>query len=239
MHENFSLLAVIPARGGSKGLPGKNILECAGRPLIEWSIAAAKAVDLLDDVLVTTDSPEIVAASKRAGASVPFLRPGELATDDAGLLQVIQHAWEQHRTPEGLPFDYVVVLQPTSPLRTAVHIETAIKHYFDNRKSETDTLASVYEVNAKFGWLMQNTEAGDYIRFCMDVRKQNPQRQGLKQYFLPNGAIFIARGAAIGEGLYRDNTIPFVMHVRDSVDIDTSADLNAAEQLLRNRTGPT
>ena len=233
------MLAVIPARGGSKGLPGKNILECAGRPLIEWTISAARAVDMLDDVLVTTDSPEIAGVSLSAGASVPFLRPDELATDDASLLQVVRHAWEQHRTPEGLRFEYIVVLQPTSPLRTAAHIETAIRHYFENRKSETDTLASVYEVGAKFGWLMQHAdaEARDYIRFCMDVRTQNPQRQGLKQYFMPNGAIFIARGETIENGLYRENTIPFVMHAHDSIDIDSSADLDAAAQILRNRTG--
>lgn len=238
MHANSSLLAVIPARGGSKGLPGKNIRECAGRPLIEWTIAAARAVSLLDDVLVTTDSEEIAAVSRNAGAAVPFLRPGELATDDASLLGVVRHAWEQHRTREGRPFDYVVVLQPTSPLRTAAHIETAIRHYFENRKSETDTLASVYEVGAKFGWLMQHAEGGDYIRFCMDVRTQNPQRQGLQQYFMPNGAIFVARGAAIADGLYRENTIPFVMPAVDSVDIDSSADLDAAAQILRDRSAP-
>jgi len=235
MHENFSLLAVIPARGGSKGLPGKNIIQCAGKALIEWSIAAAKAVNLLDDVLVTTDSPEIAEVARNTGASVPFLRPAELATDDASLLQGVQHAWEQHRTSEGAHFDYVVVLQPTSPLRTAAHIEGAIDYYFNHRRADTDTLASVYEVSTKFGWLMQNSEDRDYIRFCMDVRTQNPQRQKLKRYFLPNGAIFIARGASLAAGFYTPHTLSYVMPAADSIDIDNINELAIAQQILASR----
>jgi CMP-N,N'-diacetyllegionaminic acid synthase len=232
MHGNSSLLAVIPARGGSKGLPGKNILDCAGKPLIEWSIAAAKAVRLLDEVLVTTDSPEIAAVSRNAGASVPFLRPSDLATDDASLLKVVQHAWEEHRTREGTRFDYVVVLQPTSPLRTAAHIEDAVSYYFNNRKAETDTLASVYEVSTKYGWLMQNSDCDNYIQFCMDVQTQNPQRQKLKRYFMPNGAIFIAHGVSLAAGFYTRQTLSYVMPDADSLDIDTIAELSAAEQIL-------
>jgi CMP-N,N'-diacetyllegionaminic acid synthase len=235
MYGDSSLLAVIPARGGSKGLPGKNILDCAGRPLIEWTIATAKAVRLLDDVLVTTDSPEIAEVSRNAGASVPFLRPDELATDDASLLKVVQHAWEQHRTREGVRFDYVVVLQPTSPLRTAAHIEDAVAYYFKNRKGETDTLASVYDVGAKYGWLMQNSDAGDYIRFCMDVQTQNPQRQKLKRYFMPNGAIFIVQGAALAAGFYTPHTLSYVMSAADSIDVDSIDDLAAARQILASR----
>lgn len=235
MHGKSSLLAVIPARGGSKGLPGKNIIQCAGKPLIEWTIAAAKAATPLDDVLVTTDSPEIAEVARNAGASVPFLRPAALATDDASLLKGVQHAWEQHRTVEGTRFDYVIVLQPTSPLRVAVHIEDAIAYYFNRRRADTDTLASVYEVGAKYGWLMQNSEDRDYIRFCMDVGIQNPQRQKLKRYFMPNGAIFIAQGAALAAGFYTPHTLSYVMPAADSIDIDNIDDLAIAEQILAGR----
>lgn len=237
MHANSSLLAVIPARGGSKGLPGKNVLSCAGKPLIEWTIDAAKNATSIDDVLVSTDSPEIADVARKAGAAVPFLRPSELSTDQASLLQVLQHAWEQRRSKSGAHYDYIVLLQPTSPLRTADHIESAIQRYFTERKSKTDTLASVYEVSTKFGWLMQDDERSNYVRFCLNVATQNPQRQRLKNYYLPNGAIFIACGKNIMEGLYRDNTIPFVMQSNESVDIDTADDLYAAEQLLLNKAG--
>lgn len=237
MYSDVSLLAFIPARGGSKGLPNKNILECAGKPLIEWTISAAKAVSFIDDVMVSTDSEEIAAVSRRAGASVPFLRPGEFASDDASLLDAMKHAWGKHVTAKGGPYDYIVVLQPTSPLRTAAHILEAIKYYFSNRQSNDDTLASVYQVSPKFGWLMQCPAESQYIRFCLDVRSQNPQRQELKPYYLPNGAIFIARGGALNGGVYLNNTLPFVMAAGDSIDIDTRDDFANAEIVLRERQG--
>jgi CMP-N-acetylneuraminic acid synthetase len=235
MHSDSTLLAVIPARGGSKGLPGKNVLDCAGKPLIAWTIAAAKAVVAIDDVIVSTDSPEIAEVARWAGAAVPFLRPPELATDDAGLVQVLQHVWERHHAQNGRPFDYIVLLQPTSPLRAAGHIAGAIDHYFGQRRGEDDTLASVCKAGTKHGWLMTEADDNRYISFCFDVNTANPQRQNLRNYYLPNGAIFIARGATLGQGLYRANTMPYVMQTGDSVDIDTLEDLRAAELLLRSR----
>lgn len=232
MYERFSLLALIPARGGSKGLPNKNILECAGKPLIEWSISAAKNVNFIDDVLVSTDSEAIASVSKRAGASVPFLRPDELATDDSSMLDAVKHAWENHLNANGEHFDYLVLLQPTSPLRTSAHINDAIDFYFRNRKSENDILASVYPVSQKYGWLMQSADPSGYIRFCLDVGSKNPQRQNLNPYYLPNGAIFIVKGSALGDSLYRDNTLPFVMAASDSIDIDTRDDFKDAETRL-------
>jgi len=232
MYENSSLLAFIPARGGSKGLPNKNILECAGKPLIEWTISAARAVGYIDDVLVSTDSMGIAEISRRAGASVPFLRPAELATDAASLRDAIQHAWENHTTASGKRFDYLLILQPTSPLRTAAHIGAAIEFYFRNRQSADDTLASVYQIGQKFGWLMQPQQESPYIRFCLDVSLQNPQRQELKPYYLPNGAIFIARGDALAAGLYTSKTLPFVMDAAESIDIDSRADFVEAEKKL-------
>lgn len=93
MYAGFSVLALIPARGGSKGLPNKNVLDCAGKPLIEWTIAAARGASAIDDVLVSTDADDIAAVSRRAGASVPFLRPTELAGDESSMLDVIRHTW--------------------------------------------------------------------------------------------------------------------------------------------------
>lgn len=239
MYAGFSVLAVIPARGGSKGLPNKNILNCAGKPLIEWTIAAAQGARAIDDVLVSTDSVEIAMVSQRVGATVPFLRPAALAGDDSSSLDVIRHAWEWHPDANGRPFDYIVVLQPTSPLRTSAHISKAIVFYFKNRRSDDDTLASVYQVGQKHGWLMQAAGDSGYVRFCLDVGSGNPQRQIMKQYYLPNGSIFVVRGTCCGEGLYRDNTLPFVMDAADSVDIDTSDDMREAESILRQRTGQT
>lgn len=232
MHKNNSLLAVIPARAGSKGLPNKNITNCAGRPLIEWSISAAKNVNFIDDVLVSTDSEQIADTARRAGASVPFLRPNELAADDSSMLDAVRHAWANHLDPNGEHFDYVVLLQPTSPLRTSAHLSAAIELYFESRQSDEDTLASVYQVGQKNGWLMQVEDDSGYINFCLDVSSKNPQRQKLKPYYLPNGAIFIVKGSMVADGLYRNNTIPFFMTASDSIDIDTADDLKDAEALL-------
>jgi len=228
-HDN-SVLAVIPARSGSKGLPGKNILNFAGKPLIEWTIASAKRVSYLDDIFVSTDSSEIADISKAAGAIVPFLRPDELAKGDSSMLDVIKHVWTNHVTSEGKNFDFIVLLQPTSPLRESSHIIAAIDKYFDSIKSEKDTLASVYRVEQKNGWLMESDSDSGYINFCFDLNLKNPQRQKLKPLYLPNGAIYILKGNEIDSGIYHDNTIPFLMEREISDDIDTIEDFKKAEK---------
>lgn len=231
--DGFSVMAVIPARGGSKGLPNKNILNCAGKPLIAWTIDAALGAASLDEVFVSTDSEEIARVAREAGASVPFLRPAQLATDSASVLNALAHAWCELRDASGKPFDYVVLLQPTSPLRTSSHIEAALSCYFSNRRSENDTLASVYQVESKFGWLMQIDPEGDgYINFCFDVSSGNAQRQQLRACYLPNGAIFVLRGSVISNGLYTPQTVPFVMDYMESIDIDTRDEFDRAECLL-------
>jgi CMP-N,N'-diacetyllegionaminic acid synthase len=125
MFRELRILALIPARSGSKGLPGKNVLNFSGKPLIEWSISAAKHANYIDDVLVSTDSQNIADIAKNAGANVPFLRPFELSTADASIVDVIKHVWKTYLTSDGKNFDYVVLLQPTSPLRDSSHIVSA------------------------------------------------------------------------------------------------------------------
>lgn len=235
MHAGFSLLALIPARSGSKGLPNKNVLNCAGKPLIEWTIAAAHGAVEIDEIIVSTDSENIAAVSANAGASVPFIRPASLAADNSSMLDVIKHAWENHLDSNGRYFDYVVLLQPTSPLRSSTHISEAIRLYFRSRRSDEDTLASVHPVNSKYGWLMERVGTGGYIEFCRDVRQENPQRQELPSFFLPNGAIFVIKGDNIAGGIYHSSTLSYVMDPRDSIDIDTQEDFRLAEETLRSR----
>ena len=233
MFSGNSLLAVIPARGGSKGLPDKNIAHCAGKPLIHWTIEAAKKSSYIDQVFVSTDSERIANISRQADVHIPFLRPSELAEDHSSLLDAIKHAWEAVLDENGKQFDYVLVLQPTSPLRNEVHIDNAISTFFQLKKTNQDTLASVYEVGQKYGWLMNLNDQTGYIKFCMDVASTNPQRQKLSKYFLPNGAIFMAKGVEVEQGFYGKNTIPYIMELKESVDIDTSVDLEFASDILR------
>ena len=232
MHNNYTFLAVIPARGGSKGLPNKNVLECAGKPLLEWTITAALGSKLIDAVLVSTDSMDIATVAKGAGAMTPFLRPPELAQDDSSTIDVLKHAWENILLPDGRRYDFVVLLQPTSPLRTVAHIDDAIAHFFRWRQSDADTLASVYQAGQKNAWLMERVETTGYVRFCLNINSSNPQRQNLGSYYFPNGAIYIIKGARLGAGVYGKNTIPFVMNKSDSIDIDTLDDLLEAEIAL-------
>ena len=126
-----------------------------------------------------------------------------------------------------------MLLQATSPLRNAKHIKSAVRKFFKEQNSQKDTLASVYEVDKKNGWLMETDQNSDYINFCFDIAI-NPQRQKLKPLYLPNGAIFIIKGSEIDSGIYHKNTIPFVMDISDSEDIDTISDFNKAEDINTN-----
>ena len=230
-----SMLALIPARGGSKGLPNKNILQCAGRPLIAWTIKAALESGVMSDVVVSTDSVEIAKVAQESEASVPFLRPAHLSTDEAGMLDVLNHAWKNLLDAQGKRYQYIVLLQPTSPMRGSAHIRAAVRYYFSHQKTPHDTLASVYQVNRKYGWMMHVSAEDGYVRFCLNVDSDNPQRQKLGDYYLPNGAIFIASGESLSKGLYGENTLPFIMDEADSLDVDTRDDLNMAEQMLLSR----
>ena len=228
-------ICVIPARGGSKRIPRKNIKSFCGQPMVAYSIVSALESKIFDHIIVSTDDDEIAEVSLKYGASVPFIRPEEFASDDASLISVVKHAWESHLTSDGNNFDYIVLLQPTSPLRDVFHIKEAIELYFNSCKSENDTLASVYKVDKKNGWLLQSHNNDQYINFCFNVDLSNPQRQKLKPLYLPNGAIFIIRGDSIERGIYHKNTIPFVMDEDDSEDIDTIEDFRIVENILLNK----
>jgi len=232
MVNDFSFLAIIPAREGSKGLPGKNILDFSGKPLISWSISNAINTNLFDSVIVSTDSKEIADISEKAGATVPFLRPPELSNDNASIIEVANHAWLNHLDSNNKPFDFVVLLQPTSPLRTSEDITKSVNLYLNNRKSNQDTLVSVTEIEKKYGWLMKTTKDSQYIDFIFDVNINNPQRQSLENIFLPNGAIFITNGKNIINGFYNKFSIPYLMENQYSIDIDSISDFKLAESIF-------
>ena len=235
MENRHKVLAIIPARAGSKDLEKKNLRLCAGKPLIAWTIEAALSASRINTVLVSTESEEIEKISREFGAWVPFLRPAELATDTTPITAVIEHTvncltqWCQK------PFDYVALLQPTSPLRNAKHIDSAIEFYFSQKRQPSTTLASIYEAPKKMGWLMEIEDSSEQIKYCFDTAFNIQQRQELRSYYLPNGAIyFLPIDEKIFE-VYRDNTIGYIMSREDSIDIDVMADLLSAEKKLLDR----
>ena len=167
-----SILAFIGARAGSKGLRHKNTRSFAGKPLLCWTIDAARGSKYIDRTLVSTDGARIAKVAKAAGADVPFMRPAALATDSASILHAICHATDWLAQNEGRSYDYVIMLQPTSPLRSAKHIDQAIEHYFNNRKTERDTLVSVTIAPKSVAWLLEKNTA-DYIDLCFPLTAQN------------------------------------------------------------------
>jgi CMP-N-acetylneuraminic acid synthetase/2-polyprenyl-3-methyl-5-hydroxy-6-metoxy-1,4-benzoquinol methylase len=229
----MKVLGVIPARGGSKGVPRKNLSLVAGRPLLAYTVDAAHASRHLARVIVSTDDPAIADAARALGVEVPFLRPAELASDDAPMLPVLQHAL-QKMARNGFAADAVVLLQPTSPLRRAEHIDGAIKLL---RASGADSVVSVVEVPHQFSPVSVMSLDGDRLRPYADGPLLT-RRQDKPKVFARNGpAVLAVRADVIAAGsLYGHDCRPLVMTAADSVDVDSEEDLAAAEVRLKPDT---
>lgn len=232
MYRSKRILAFIGARGGSKGLKNKNILGLAGKPLIAWTIQAALKSRYLDGVIVSTDNQRIASVARSHGADVPFLRPQDLAGDDAPIEGAIRHAIDWLKENRGEIYDFLVLLQPTSPLRGTAVIDHAIEHYFRKRKSGTDTLVSVVEAPRKMGWLLKSSGAG-YVDFCFSSVRKNLNRQSLPELYLPNGAFYMAPVKVLkNRNFYNGRSIPYLMEEEKSIDIDSRHDFLKAGQYL-------
>lgn len=227
------MLAVIPARGGSKGIPRKNIALLRGRPLIAYTIDAAQAATSLERIVVSTDDEEIAATSRGLGAEV-MMRPAELARDETGTLSALQHVVaELART--GYRPDAVMTLQPTSPLRTSTHIDEAARAFANDPLA--DSLVSCIEVPHVFHprSVMRRTVEGYLVPF-LDL-PQPGRRQDKEPVFARNGAaIYITRTERLGEFIFGGRLMPYMMPETASIDIDSLDDLAAAEFMLAERT---
>lgn len=228
------LQAIIPARAGSKGIPNKNLVELAGKPLILHTIeAACSAKSLAVTPIVSTDSPEIAQLSEQYGALVPGLRPKNLASDDASALSVLKHMVEElDKGPEATP-NAILYLQPTSPLRTSEDIDRACEIFC---KSEADVLVSVSRVPHNFHpeKLLQLTAEGQATPFVKEAAP-SLNRQDEKPLYARNGpAILIARTEYIlsCKELYEGSIIAYEMPTERSIDIDSEWDLFLAEKIL-------
>ncbi|MBR5637905.1 MAG: acylneuraminate cytidylyltransferase family protein [Pseudobutyrivibrio sp.] len=229
------MIAFIPARGGSKGLPGKNIKPLNGKPLIAYAIDAAKASKYIDRVIVTTDDEEIAAVAKQYGAEVPFMRPAELASDTATAVDVYIHASEFVMNETGEPVDKFMVLLPTAPLRTTAHIDGAVEAF---NQHGADTLISVTEAETPPSWYMNMDGRGCIANagFGMKGAIVN-NRQVNDAYYIPNGAIYILDYKLLKEKrtYYSDNTYGYVMSRIESIDIDNIDDFEYAQFLMNKR----
>jgi CMP-N,N'-diacetyllegionaminic acid synthase len=223
------MLAIIPARGGSKGLPGKNIRLLDGKPLIAHSISAALASKTITRVICSTDSEEIAEVARQAGAEVPFLRPAELAEDNS--LAIDNYIYTVDRLiAEGMSIEEYCVLLPTAPLRNAADIDGAAEIFYSKA---ADSVISYYPAPHPVQWYRYIDDNGVLQSFFSDGGRL-ANRQNEKASYLPNGAIYIFRHSVLkATGLYyTERTFPYLMPADRSVDIDTIADFEYAEFLL-------
>lgn len=225
------MIALIPARGGSKGLPGKNILELQGKPLIAHTIEAALGASCVDRVLVTTDSKEIADAAKAYGAKVPFMRPDELATDTAGAVDVYLHAIEWTREHWDNREDTFMVLLPTTPLRTSADIDGAYRAFAEKKAK---TLIAVKEAPVPPGWYLSAAPDGKVspCGFGSDLLMSN--RQKAERYVVPCGAIYILSYELLRtkRTYYCEDTIGYLLPEERAVDIDRREDFEYARYLM-------
>jgi CMP-N-acetylneuraminic acid synthetase len=224
-----SVLGLIPARGGSKGLPGKNTTLLAGKPLIAWTIEAALGAASIDDVVVTTDSDEIARVSAEAGASVPFMRPARFARDDTPMVDTVLHALDELEA-QGRTYGSVALLQPTSPLRQAHHIDEAAE-----LRSERgcEAVVSVSEMEHSPLWantLPADGRMGDFLRPGLEASR----RQELPTHYRLNGAIYLIETDTLRRerAFIGPFAVAYVMPPEVSVDVDDALDLAFAEFLL-------
>jgi len=230
MIQGKSVLVIIPARGGSKGIPGKNIKALNGRPLIYYTLDAATSVAASENICISTDSDEIIRVVREYGLDVPFKRPDDLATDAAGSYEVILHAihfYEQR----GMQYDQVVLLQPTSPFRTGTHIQGALALYHPDldmvvsvKIAHANPYYTLFEENTE--GLLSRSKLGSFTR-----------RQDCPVIYEFNGAIYIMNVQSLKKGSHMNfsRIKKYVMAEEDSLDIDTNLDWAIAESIISRK----
>jgi N-acylneuraminate cytidylyltransferase/CMP-N,N'-diacetyllegionaminic acid synthase len=232
MYKGKTFLAIIPARGGSKGLPGKNIKELCGKPLIAWSIEAGLNSKYLDEVMVTTDSQDIADISQKYGAKIPFLRPAELATDTATTFDAVKHAIDFYKESLGRAFDYVVLLEPTSPQRDALDIDKAIETLVAFDAISIVGISKTESQNPAF--LIRKNEDGFIFGYANKDMKV-VRRQEIEDVYFFEGSLYISKISdyLTRKTFYHDNTIGYEMPKWKSLEIDDMEDFIMIEALMK------
>lgn len=230
MYKGNKFLAVIPARGGSKGIPKKNIYPVKGKPLICYTIDEALKSHYLDKTIVSTDCSEIADIAKNNGAEIPFLRPKSLAKDDSKTINVLLHAVNQ-LAKNNETFDYIVLLQPTQPLRKSWHIDNAIKQVIECKQPNLISVSPVDEHPI----LIRSIDDEGKLQRLLPI-KSTIRRQDFPPYYKINGAIYINKiDRYFNENVsLNDNMYPFFMEKKYDLDIDDLYDMNRFVTIVSN-----
>lgn len=228
MTKSNKILAIIPARAGSKGIKNKNIMNLNGKPLIAYTIESALKSKYIKDVIVSTDGQQIKNISLKYGAKVPFMRPKHLATDTSKTINTVIHCIDEMKK-RGFEYDYVIVLQPTQPLRQVYHIDEAINMLIN---SDKDSLVSVSKVDDHPLLIRKIDEK--HILYRLINENSTKRRQDFEDYYKVNGAIYINK---VNENLnlntsLNDNELGYIMSKKFNIDIDEDLDLEIASLLI-------
>lgn len=222
------VLGVVIARGGSQGLPRKNLLPLAGKPLIVHTLAAAQVSRLLTRWIVSTDDPEIARVAREHGADVPFVRPAYLAEADSRAFDVLRHALDEVERMEGLAYDDVVLLQPTSPFRHGDDIDAALELLW---RSGADSVITVYRHPQVHPFIMYRVDAECIATPFVQMEDPMLQRQGLPPIYIRTGLVYAFRRVLLqtGQNLYGHRTAAYVVPRERALCIDEAWDLRTAE----------
>lgn len=233
MYNDMKILAVVTARGGSKGLPGKNVRDFCGKPLVAWAVEAALSAKLVDHVVVSTDDQEIADAAKMAGGDVPFMRPAELANDTASSIDVVLHAidWLAER---GQTFNIVVMVEPTSPLRMGTDIDAALRQMIDGK---APAIAGICEAECTHPAFMFRLEENSRMVSYTGQQPNSLRRQDLDATYYLEGSVYASLIPVLREkrGYYHADTIGFVVPKWMAVEIDDIDDFIMAEALFKHK----
>ncbi|MFC1612670.1 cytidylyltransferase domain-containing protein [Patescibacteria group bacterium] len=231
MYKEKTTLGIITARGGSKGIPRKNVKLLAGFPLIAYTIKAAQNSKYLDYFLVSTDDDEIAEISKQYGALVPFMRPDELATDKARAMPVLQHAVNWLKENQGREFDYIMMLQPTSPQRAAEDIDSSIEKIVDTGADSVFSMKKMTDLSLK---KLKVLEGDRILPLTEDEGKESSPRDELCQdIYKRNCAIYLTKKELIlGGDLFGKDSRAYIMPEERSIDINEPSDFDLAEFLM-------
>lgn len=230
-------MAIIPARAGSKGLPGKNIKPLCGKPLIAWSIEAALGSKYIDETMVTTDGEEIARVARRFGASVPFMRPAALASDTATSFDVIKHTIDFYRNELHQEFDYIVLLEPTSPLRDVADIDLAIEQLLSNQ--DALSIVGVCKTESQNpAFLVKRSAAGFLIGYENQEMKVL-RRQEISDVYFFEGSVYVSKVDALLtlKTFYHEHTLGYEFPKWKSLEIDDMDDFIMVQALMQAKKG--
>lgn len=235
MYNDKRILAIIPARGGSKGLPGKNIKILNGKPLIAWTIESARQCPYLDEIFVSTDSKEIANVCEQFNQKVPFLRPESLAQDTSTSADVVLHVLDELEK-EGKFFDYFMLLEPTSPLRKKDDLKKAVELAVDN--PEKDGVVSLGEVHTEHPMIVKKIVGNIIMPYIEDVKKITQRQQTDKAYF-PYGVVYLVKVDTFKKKkiFYGENSLPYFIERWQNYEVDDIYDFLCIEALINQKEG--